>query len=161
MVLLYATSEGKENDAKIGVMGFSAGGHIAANVSTHFDKRAYAPVDDADALSSRGQTSESRCMQGIKWFGSDSLKVMPDIRKTHHRSNAADLDPVQRQRDPTDPVEGSLAYFNGLVKAGVPVEMHSYATGGHGFGVRRTGERASEWVDTLLMPWLRSIHILD
>lgn len=140
-------------------MGFSAGGHIAANVSTHFDKRAYAPVDDADALSSRPDFGVA-LYAGHLNVGSDSLKMMPDIGK-HITGQTPPTLILFNANDPTDPVEGSLAYFNGLVKAGVPVEMHSYATGGHGFGVRRTGERASEWVDTLLMPWLRSIHILD
>jgi acetyl esterase/lipase len=144
---------------KVGVMGFSAGGHIVANVSTHFDKRAYAPIDDADKESSRPDFA-APIYGGHFNVTAGSLKMMPDIGK----SITAQTPPtfiLFNANDPVDPIEASLSYFTGLAKAGVAVEMHSYATGGHGFGVRHTSDPVTDWVDTLFMPWLRTIGMIS
>lgn len=136
-------------------MGFSAGGHMVANVSTHFDKRAYTPIDDADRQSSRPDFGAS-IYGGHFNDGDGSLKLKPDIAK-HITAQTPPTLILFNADDPVDPIEGSLAYFFGLAKAGIPVEMHSYATGGHGFGVRHTSEPVSDWIDTLFIPWLRTI----
>lgn len=144
---------------KIGVMGFSAGGHMVANVSTHFDKRAYTPIDDADKQSSRPDFGAS-IYGGHFNDGDGTLKLKPDIGK-HITAQTPPTFILFNADDPVDPIEGSLAYFAGLAKAGVPVEMHSYATGGHGFGVRHTADPVSVWIDTLFIPWLRTIGIIS
>jgi acetyl esterase/lipase len=67
----------------------------------------------------------------------DSLALNPDIR-THITPQTPPTFLLQNEDDPVDRVENMLSYFAALKKAGVPVEMHSYATGGHAFGLRRT-----------------------
>jgi acetyl esterase/lipase len=154
LVRLHA-SEWNIDPHKVGVMGFSAGGHMVANVSTDFDKPAYAPVDDADKESSRPDFA-APIYGGHFNVSADSLKMMPDIGK----SITAKTPPtfiLFNANDPVDPIEASLSYFTALAKAGVPVEMHSYATGGHGFGVRHTSDPVTSWIDTLFVPWLKNI----
>jgi hypothetical protein len=63
---------------------------------------------------------------------------------------------VQAENDPVDNVQHSLVYYVALMKAGVPTEMHLYATGRHGFGLRRTKEAITAWPD-LVEVWFRSI----
>jgi acetyl esterase/lipase len=65
---------------------------------------------------------------------------------------------LQAEDDPVDTVKNSLVYYYALKKAGVPVEMHLYAQGGHGFGLRRTEMPITEW-PPLVEKWLESIGI--
>lgn len=149
---------------KVGVIGFSAGGHLAAAASTHFAKRTYPAVDAADALSSRPDFAIV-AYPGHLWAHEDEakgsrdasdLKLRPDIRVGH------DTPPtflIQAEDDGVDTVQGSLAYYVALKEAGVPVEMHLYAQGGHAFGVRPTKLPIGRWT-TLVEEWLRSIGML-
>ena len=66
---------------------------------------------------------------------------------------------VQAEDDPVDPVKHSLTYYAALQKAGVPVEMHLYAKGGHGFGLRATELPIGEW-PRLVETWLTNIGVL-
>jgi acetyl esterase/lipase len=149
---------------KIGVIGFSAGGHLVAAVSTHFQKRTYAPVDDADKLSSRPDFAIA-LYPGHLWAHEDEddatrvqtdLSLRPDIQVT------ADTPPtflLQAENDPSDTIEESLAYYVALQKAGVPTEMHLYAQGGHAFGLRATKLPIGAW-PTLVEQWLHTIGML-
>jgi dipeptidyl aminopeptidase/acylaminoacyl peptidase len=65
---------------------------------------------------------------------------------------------LQAEDDPIDSVKNSLFYYAALKKAGVPVEMHLYAHGGHGFGLRRTKSAITEWPH-LVERWLETIGI--
>src|SRR5580704_5076919 len=65
---------------------------------------------------------------------------------------------LQAENDPIDPVQNSLAYWAELKQAGVPVEMHLYAEGGHAFGLRRTEFPITEW-SKLVERWLLTIGI--
>lgn len=125
---------------KIGVLGFSAGGHMVAAISTHFVRRLYTPVDSADATSCRPDFAIA-LYPGHLATRADFLSN-PDIRVTR-RTPPTFL--VQARDDPVDPVANSLAYHAALVKAGVPVEMHLYAHGGHAFGLRRTSAPITDW----------------
>jgi acetyl esterase/lipase len=150
---------------KVGVIGFSAGGHLVAAVSTHFDKRTYKPVDDADRLSSRPDFAMA-IYPGHLWVHEDEddatrhetdLSLRPDIHVT------ADTPPtflLQAEDDEVDGVEQSLAYYVALQKADVPVEMHLYAKGGHAFGLRASRQPIGHWPD-LAEQWLRSIGVLE
>jgi acetyl esterase/lipase len=66
---------------------------------------------------------------------------------------------LQAEDDPIDPVENSLVYFIALKKAGVPVEMHLYAGGGHAFGLRSTKSQITRW-PSLVETWLRTIGMI-
>jgi len=149
---------------KVGVIGFSAGGHLVAAVSTHFAHRAYRPVDVADSLSCRPDFAIA-LYPGHLWAHEDErrasrnqedLSLRPDIHVS------ADTPPtflVQAENDDVDNVEQSLAYYVALQKAGVPSEMHLYATGGHAFGLRKTNQPIGHWPQ-LVEQWLHTIGML-
>lgn len=150
---------------KVGVIGFSAGGHLVAAVSTHFGQRTYAPVDDADKFSSRPDFAIA-IYPGHLWVHEDDdhatrdetdLKLRPDIHVT------ADTPPtflLQAEDDHVDGVEQALAYYVALQKAGVPTEMHLYARGGHAFGLRPTALPIAQWPH-LVETWLATQGVVS
>jgi len=161
---------------KIGVLGFSSGGHLSAAISTHFAKRLYPAVDAADKESCRPDfavaiypghlslsAAEWDAKQGAKKFvlhypatADKDLAVNPDIRVTSHTPPTFLL---QAEDDHVDSAYDSLAYYIALKKVGVPAEMHLYAQGGHAFGLRRTDLPITEW-PTLVETWLRTIGMI-
>ncbi len=162
---------------KIGVLGFSAGGHLAAAISTHYAKRLYLAVDAADKESCRPDfavpiypghlsiaAAEWDANQGAKKFivphppnADKHLLLNPEIPVTRQTPPTFLL---QNEDDNVDGVEQSLAYYIGLKKAGVPVEMHLYAQGGHAFGLRRTKLPATRWPE-LVEIWLGTIGMIS
>lgn len=150
------------NPTKIGIMGFSAGGHLAATAATHFKDTliensnntslrpdfqivVYPVISMSDRLTHRDSRSNllgnNPSEETIKWF-SNELQVdttTPPAYLTH----AAD--------DKLVDVDNSVDYFQQLRKNGVPVEMHIYPKGGHGFIFRHEG-----WMQPLLK-WLDSM----
>jgi len=140
---------------KVGVMGFSAGGHLAAAVSTRFAQRAYPPVDAADALSSRPDFA-ILVYPGHLWTPGTELTLRSDI---HVPTDAPPTFLLQAGNDHVDPVKHSLTYYAALQKAGVPVEMHLYAQGDHAFGIRPTTLPIGRW-PLLVEQWLQTIDIL-
>ncbi len=141
---------------KIGVLGFSAGGHMAAAMSTHFARRLYPPVDAADKESCRPDFAVA-LYPGHLSIDSRIHELNPDIRVTNQTPPTFLL---QAEDDPVDRVENSLVYYAALRKAGVPVEMHLYAHGGHAFGLRHTEHPITAWPQ-LVETWLRTIGILS
>jgi acetyl esterase/lipase len=162
---------------KIGVLGFSAGGHLSAAMSTYFAKRLYPAVDAADKESCRPDfavviypghlslpAAEWDAKQGAKRFvvrhpptADNDLSLNPDIPVTR-RTPPTFL--LQAEDDHVDNVDDSLAYYIALKKAGVPVEMHLYAQGGHAFGLRRTKFPITAWPQ-LVETWLGTIGMIS
>lgn len=162
---------------KIGVLGFSSGGHLVAAISTHFDKRLYAPVDSADKDSCRPDFAVPiypghLTIAAAEWdanFGSKKfalhypayadklLELNPNVPVT---SRTPPTFLVQAEDDHVDSVYDSLAYFIALEKAGVPAEMHLYAHGGHAFGLRPTKFPITRW-PVLVETWLHTIGIIS
>jgi acetyl esterase/lipase len=140
---------------RIGVLGFSAGGHMVAAMSTHFEKRLYPPVDAADKESCRPDFAVA-LYPGHLAVPEKSFALNPDIRVGSHTPPTFLL---QAEDDPIDPVENSLVYYAALRKAGVPAEMHVYVKGGHAFGLRRTESPITRWPQ-LVETWLGSIGII-
>lgn len=142
------------NPHKIGVLGFSAGGHLVAAVSTHFTNRSYSSIDAADKESSRPDFAVA-LYPGHLSVAANSVALNPDIRaQVNAQTPPAFL--LQNEDDDTDRVEDSLSYYMALKQAGVPVEMHLYAQGGHAFGLRRTKFAATAWPE-LVQTWLGAI----
>jgi acetyl esterase/lipase len=161
---------------KIGVLGFSAGGHLSAAISTHFAKRLYPVVDAADRETCRPDfavaiypghlslsAAEWDASQGTKKFvirhpptAEKGLALNPDVPVT---SQTPPTFLLQAEDDHVDDVHDSLAYYISLQKAGVPVEMHLYAHGGHAFGLRRTKFPITGWPQ-LVETWLRTIGMI-
>jgi dipeptidyl aminopeptidase/acylaminoacyl peptidase len=88
----------------------------------------------------------------------NSFGLNPDIRDRLSRQTPPTF-LLQNEDDTVDGVEQSLSYYAGLKRAGVPVEMHLYAQGGHAFGLRRTRLPVTAWPE-LVMTWLTTIGIL-
>src|SRR5580700_118557 len=161
---------------KVGVLGFSSGGHLSAAMSTHFAKRLYPAVDAADKESCRPDfavavypghlslpAAEWDAKQGVKKFvvrrpanADKELSLNPDIPITSQTPTTFLL---QAEDDHVDNVDDSLAYYFALKKVGVPVEMHLYAHGGHAFGLRRTELPITGWPE-LVETWLGMIGMI-
>ena len=139
---------------RIGVLGFSAGGHLAAVASTHFEARAYDPIDDADSVSSRPDF----CLliyPAYLTVKEEGDKIAPELTITD-KTPPTFL--IQAEDDGVR-VETSLFYYAALRKAGVPAEMHLYPTGGHGYGLRPAGKLVTTW-PRRAEDWMRSQAIL-
>lgn len=134
---------------RIGIMGFSAGGHLAAATATSFDKRTYAPVDDIDKISCRPDFAIPVYSGYLK--AKDKNELAPGI---HIPTNAPPFFLVHGGDDIISPPEGSVLMYLALKRAGVPAELHIYAGTTHDFGVRKTGHPYSMWTDSCAA-WLR------
>src|SRR5580704_10454924 len=172
----FHAAEWRLDPHKIGVLGFSAGGHLVAAMSTHFEHRLYPAVDAADRESCRpnfavaiypGHLSLSAAQwdanQGVKKFvvshpanADRDLSLNPDLHVTRQTPPTFLL---QAEDDHVDNVNDSLAYYIALKNAGVPVEMHLYAQGGHAFGLRRTKLSITAWPQ-LVDTWLGTIGMV-
>jgi acetyl esterase/lipase len=142
---------------KIGVLGFSAGGHLAAAMSTHFEQRLYPPVDAADKESCRPDFAVALYPGHLSLAGNGSA-LNPDIR-THITRQTPPTFLLQDEDDHVDNVNDSLVYYIALKNAGIPVEMHLYAQGGHAFGLRRTKFPVTVW-PRLVETWLGTIGMI-
>jgi acetyl esterase/lipase len=141
---------------KIGVLGFSAGGHLVAAVSTHFERRLYPPQDAADKESCRPDFAVA-LYPGHLWIDEEKFVLNPDVPVT---GQTPPMFLLQDEDDHVDNVNDSLVYYIALKNAGVPVEMHLYAQGGHAFGLRRTKFPVTRWPQ-LVETWLGTIGMIS
>jgi len=157
-LLRYRASSYGIDPRKIGVIGFSAGGHLAAAVS-NAEKRTYEPVDAADRESSRPDFA-ILLYPGHLWDETSpktSLRLSPWIEIS---ANAPPTLLIHAMDDPTDDVRHSMAYGLALSNAGVPVDTRFYASGGHAFGLRPThAPVTTEWPE-LVLKWLQNLGVL-
>jgi acetyl esterase/lipase len=139
---------------RIGIIGFSVGGHLAIATATNHDRRSYEPVDAHDKASPRPDFAIP-CYSGyLKAEGKDD--VWPGIRL------APGTPPVMLVHSSDDSIAGSensVIMYLALKRAGIPTELHVYATGEHDFGVRRSDKLPSSWTG-LCLRWLRSFGFL-
>ena len=124
---------------RIGMLGFSAGGNLTAWTATNFDKRSYEPIDDADKVSCRPDFAV--LVYPAYLLNKDGDGLAADIRVTKETppmflAHAGD--------DGVSPVN-SVEMYLALKKAGVPADLHIFASGGHGFGLRPSGKPCSTW----------------
>lgn len=143
------------NPHKIGVIGFSAGGYMVADISTHFKKRAYKPIDAIDKVSCRPDFAIALYPGHMRMDGKP-FTLNPNI---HFTKATPPTFLLQAENDPEDNINNSLLYYVGLKNAGVPVEMHLYAHGGHAFGLRATKFPITKWPH-LVKIWLHTIGML-
>jgi acetyl esterase/lipase len=154
LVRFHAT-EWRIDPHKIGVLGFSAGGYLVAEISTDFERRLYAPVDAADKESCRPDFAVG-VYPGHLRVGDEKFELNPNVPVTRQTPPTFLL---QAEDDHVDNIDDSLAYYIALEKAGVPVEMHLYAHGGHAFGLRRTKFPITGWPQ-LVETWLGTIGMI-
>jgi acetyl esterase/lipase len=161
---------------KIGVLGFSAGGHLVAAISNHFDHRIYPPIDAADRQSCRPDFAIALYPGHLSWSATLSdahlskdksflpppnnlptalhdLVLRPDL---HVTAKTPPTFLLQNEDDHVDNVNDALSYYIALRNAGVPTELHLYPKGGHAFGLRRTKLPVTAWPQ-LVNTWLQSI----
>ncbi len=139
---------------RIGVLGFSAGGHLATNLSNNHTKRAYEPVDDADAVSCRPDFTI--LIYPAYLTGKSGTDLSEGISVTSETPKAF---LVQTQDDGVK-VECAVYYYLALKNAKVPAELHVYANGGHGYGLRPSANEVSHW-PTRAEAWMKSLGVLE
>lgn len=139
---------------KLGVMGFSAGGYLVAEISTHWAQRLYPTVDTADRESARPDFALAIYPGHLARDDGSFNRNVPVTRDTPPTFL------VQAEDDYVDGVRQSLVYYAALAKAHVPTELHIYAHGGHAFGLRRTAQPITAW-PALAEAWLRTIGVLS
>lgn len=123
---------------RIGVMGFSAGAHLAAMASTSYDKRTYPEVDAADKVSCK---PDFCLLVYPAYLDGPNFTIAPELKVT------AQTPPTMlvQTEDDKSYINSSLFYYYALKEAGVPATMHLYSKGGHGYGLRDTGNAVNEW----------------
>jgi len=136
---------------RIGVLGFSAGAHLAATLGAYFEKRSYERVDEADDASCRPDFAILIYPGGAVRDGKLGAEAQPG-------AGAPPTFLVQTEDDPVH-VENSLAYYAALKEAKVPAEMHLYPAGGHGYGLRPSPLTVTTW-PARAVDWLRSLGVL-
>ena len=139
---------------RIGIMGFSAGGHLSAAASNRFAQRAYEPVDATDEVSCRPDFA-LLIYPAYLSLKDQGDKIAPELTVT---SNTPPTFLAQAEDDGVR-VENSLFYYLALKNAHVPAEMHLYAQGGHGYGLRPAGKTITNW-PRLAEEWMRGSGLL-
>jgi acetyl esterase/lipase len=153
---------------KIGIWGFSAGGHLASSVATHFDA---GKPDAADPVERVGDRPDFAILAyGVLSLDSEIthpgsrrnlLGPAPDPALVEEFSNERQVDRdtppcflFHTQADPVVPVENSLRFYTALRRVGVPAELHVFEQGGHGVGLAQSDPQLRRWPD-LLEGWMR------
>jgi len=139
---------------KVGVLGFSAGAHLAAALSNHFEKRLYEAADAADQLSCRPDFAIV-IYPGYLALADKDFAPNPEINPTEKTPPTF----IVQAEDDSVHVENATVYFLQLKQAKVPAELHIYAEGGHGYGLRRTALPVTTWPQTAEI-WLHTIGVL-
>lgn len=140
-------------DAKrLGILGFSAGGHLSATTSTNFDKRHYESLDAVDQVSCR---PDFAVLIYPAYLTGKDQPLSPEIRVSK------DTPPTFFAHAGDDKIgpDNSIALYQALNKLGIPAEMHVYASGGHGFGLRPSEHPCATW-PARCEDWLRNRGIL-
>lgn len=138
---------------RIGVLGFSAGGHLSAVLSNHPAARTYPQIDSADQFSCRPDFA-LLIYPAYLSVNDKGESLAPEVQIAASPPTFI----VQAEND--NPfIDGTLLYYSALKHAGIPAEMHIYSTGGHGYGLRKTAEPVTEWPQ-LAERWLRTRGVL-
>ncbi len=154
---------------RIGVMGFSAGGHLAATASVHFDHIFYKKTDDVDSLSARPDFSVL-CYPVIDMFEYRHDGSRCNLLGNYPKHDQKEFYSLHRQitdktppafiwhtaEDSSVPVENSLLYAMKLSEHKIPYELHIYPYGGHGMGLAEEHPHVKAWSDAL-EKWLMSM----
>lgn len=140
-VLRHRAKELGLRSDRIGILGFSAGGHVAALASTRFATRAYEPEDDADRVSCRPDFSLLIYPAYLTLRDESGERLAPEVTVTETTPPAF----LMQTQDDSVRVESSVYYYLALKNAKVPGELHVYPAGGHGYGLRLQGPTAATW----------------
>lgn len=139
---------------KIGMIGFSAGGHLSVATATYFDQRTYKPVDDIDKVSCRPDFAVAAYSGYLKKQDKDELSSHIRIPE-----KTPPVFLVHGAADPISAPENSVLLYLALQKAKIPAELHIYAATTHDFGVRSIDRSHAAWTDACLK-WLRELQLM-
>ncbi|MEO6568876.1 MAG: alpha/beta hydrolase, partial [Opitutaceae bacterium] len=166
MVRSFAQKQGLDS-ARVGVIGSSAGGHLAATIATHFDTGKPEAADPVDRFSSRpdlvvlcypvitfGEFAHAGSRTQLLGANPDPALVKDLSTELQVTKNTPPTFLWHTMADPTVPVENSLMFAAALRRNGVPFSLHIYETGGHGLGLGGPTRRAPPWGDQLVY-WMR------
>jgi len=151
-------AEWRINPKRIGIVGFSAGGHLALATATDFAKRKYEPIDAVDQVSCRPDFAIPVYPGYLKARDKDEIRPglqIPADTPPVFLAHASDDNPSYGGSSSED----SAIMYLALKRAGVPAELHIYATGDHDFGVRQNEKLPSSWT-RLCINWLQDQHLL-
>ncbi len=137
---------------RIGIIGFSAGGHLAVTTATYFDRRSYDPIDQIDTISCRPDFAVAVYPGYLVPEDRDTDQLAPYIRIP---PQTPPMFFVHTSDDPESGPQHSLAMYLALKRAGVRSEVHIYSEGGHGYGVRSSELPCSTWSERCV-DWLRN-----
>ena len=158
---------------RVAAMGFSAGGHVCASLSTRFAAKVYAPVDAADALSAKPHSAAPiypvvSMDPAIAHPGSRELllgkapSAALEARYSPEQQVPADAPPhflLHAEDDDVVPAENTIRLRAALKARGIPTELHLFANGGHGFGLRKAvGKPVEAWPE-LWRNWSRTVGL--
>ena len=135
---------------RIGMVGFSAGGHLALATATSFDKRTYEPIDDIDKVSCRPDFAIAVYSGYLK--AKDKEELAPGIRIP---AGTPPIFLAHGGADIISPPEHSALMYLALKRAGIPTELHIYAGASHDFAVRKVDHPCSTWTESCI-DWLRN-----
>jgi acetyl esterase/lipase len=148
------------NRRRIGMVGFSMGAHLSAATATNFEKPVYEPVDAIDEEESSRPDFAILCypdwLNGAR-YGKSSDELSPAM---HIPRDTPPIMLVHASDDTTSSSENSAVFYLALKRAGIPAELHIFATGEHDFGVIQDGNLPSSWPD-LCIKWMRSQELLE
>jgi acetyl esterase/lipase len=158
---------------RVGIMGFSAGGHLASSAGTHFDAGNPSAQDPVDRVGSRPDflILGYPVISFTSYVHKGSMRALlgdnPDPKLVELMSNETQVTPqtpptflFHTNADTGVPPENSVLFYMALRKAGVPAEMHIYERGAHGVGMAQTDEALSSW-PARLAAWLRVRGLLS
>lgn len=148
-VVRSRAAEWKLDPKRIGILGFSAGGHLSATLSTNYATRTYEPVDEADKTSCR---PDFTVLVYPAYLTNKELTALAPEIKVDAQTPPTFL--VQTQDDAIH-VENVIVYAGALRAVGVPVELHIYPKGGHGYGLRPSNNAVSHWPERV-GEWLKT-----
>ncbi|MBV8325720.1 MAG: alpha/beta hydrolase [Chryseobacterium sp.] len=158
----------KIDPAKIGVLGFSAGGHLAGYISSTFDKASYPQQDAIDQISAKPNftamiypvvsmlppNNNTHSFTSLLGKSSDTQhQVAYSVEKQVTERNPITF-LAQSEDDPISPIENSILMYQSLKDNKVPVELHLFQSGGHGWGLGKKDTNTSEWPN-LFLNWLK------
>lgn len=166
----YKAEEFNIHPDQIGIMGFSAGGHLASTLGTHYNEKVYKPIDEADKESARPDFMNLvypvvTFSQTKKHVGSQKalLEGFETEERIEYFSNekqvTSDTPPtllIHATDDKAVPVENSLLFYQALKDNDVSATMHIYPIGGHGFSLARENVHLRGWTERLF-EWMESL----
>ncbi|MEA4918229.1 glycosyl hydrolase [Proteiniphilum sp.] len=153
--IAYTRSHAREwniDPRKIGVMGFSAGAHLSAMASTAYRERTYPKIDAYDDVSLR---PDFCVLVYPAYLSGENFSISPELKVD---SDTPPTILIQTQDDNSF-IDSSLFYYYALKQAKVPVAMHLYPSGGHGYGLRNTGHAVNEWPDRVIS-WMKDMGFI-